>query len=173
MKALPRAQDDIAHFDAWAAKFPKSPIEPEIQERMVMERAVIRRACRDLIAEGYALRLWDGEAWATERTQDVDAIMAAVHATDEDTLYVYKASDKTSSGWAKFSYLFLVYGNAGYEVIADHGTNIAEALKGTDAFVDLLADDPEGYETRVQCYEAMDMTRSDAQGVVDAEGLTA
>src|SRR5690606_29381756 len=45
--------------------------DEQIRRRILIERAIIRRAAMDLLAAGFTLRIHDGEDWATERTTDL------------------------------------------------------------------------------------------------------
>jgi VCBS repeat-containing protein len=80
-----------------------------------------QQACSYLIAEclrrNLTVSVHDGGEWCLLRSSDHHAILCALASTDTDTLRVRNA-DGTAS--AVFS---LIYGNAGYEVIADHSDN--------------------------------------------------
>ena len=76
-----------------------------------MELAIITAAVEDLLAEGFRLTVDDGgEEAAIEQT--VPAIIDALTAVDEAVLYVYKGK---AVGMIDF-----VFGNDGYDVIADN-----------------------------------------------------
>jgi hypothetical protein len=120
-------RDDLAHFDV-------SPVADEsIRNRIVIERAIVRRACEDLIAAGFELRVHDGEAWATGYTIDLDIVMCSIMATDEESIIVRPVGQPGPRGS-----IFLVYGNDGYDVIADNSTNIEEHLKGATELADAI-----------------------------------
>jgi hypothetical protein len=122
--------DDIAHFETMR----RLPV-PAIYNRIVMERAVIRRAATDLLAAGFELRVHNGEDWACVWTTDLAAVMRSIMETDEDHLNVRVAATGKRMGA-----LYLVYGNAGWEVIADNAVCLEEALAGTTAYQEELAD---------------------------------
>lgn len=53
-----------------------------IRRRIIIERAIVRRAVTDLIAAGYVLRVYYGDDnWGTAFTNDIGTLMAAVGAT--------------------------------------------------------------------------------------------
>lgn len=139
MKTLEPTPDDIKFFEL-AGK-----LSPDIQARYLLERAVIRKACTDLIAAGMSITVdyGDGQAGCTF-SRDPDTIMGAVCACDEETLRVYKPHGvvKTKHGfdWNNMGWIFLVYGNDGYDVIADHTMSLSELLKATDAYADSLSE---------------------------------
>lgn len=99
--------------------------------RVLMERAIVRSACTELIAAGYTLRLNDGDTWATPKDSTVEQVMEAIMAADEETLHVFHqpaGGEREHFGWVAF-----VYGNDGYDVIADHTVNLDTALAATTA----------------------------------------
>lgn len=77
-----------------------------------MELAIITAAVEDLLAEGFRLTVDDGEEEAAVE-QTVPSITDALYAAvDEAVLYVYKGK---AVGMIDF-----VFGNDGYDVIADN-----------------------------------------------------
>lgn len=135
--------DDLAHFDVSgahkSAKHLLDPADP-IRQRIIIERAVVRRAVSDLLAKGYALRVNYGgdEGYGCERTTDLATIMCAIQACDEELLNVYAPIPE--AGWRMVSTIYLVYGNDGWDVIADHGMSIADDLAGASELADAIAD---------------------------------
>ena len=78
------------------------------------ERAIAERLVTDAIAQGYQVSVNDGEAWVVKRSTDSKAIMAALFSTDEDYISIRKEGEDGSVGT-----FMLVYGNDGWDVIAD------------------------------------------------------
>lgn len=109
-----------------------------IRKRVVIERAIVRHACDELLNAGYILRLHDGEAWATPYTADTDEIMQELQACDCETLYAYSPVEdqRPLVGGS----IFLVYGNDGWDVINDNSVALEMHLTGTFALVNALAD---------------------------------
>ena len=89
------------------------------------------RACGYLIDEclrrGLLVSVNDGEDWCLRKSQNRHEIMCALASTDEDTL---RAQTIGLPGDPKQAATFsLIYGNDGYDVIADYGVNpLAEAI---------------------------------------------
>jgi hypothetical protein len=130
--------DDLAYLENdHTRRYTPHLLDPAnpIRQRIIMERAVIRRACTDMLAEGLELRVHDGEAWATLWTSNLDAIMAAIQAVDEEHIHVRESADRARRGS-----IFLVYGNEGYTVIANHSANLEVALLGASRYADELGD---------------------------------
>lgn len=118
--------------------------DSDIRARIVIENAIVRTACESLVKEGFALRLWDGEAYLTETiTQDVATLMADLQACEEEWLFVYKRGTKKdgTEGWLRFGTAYMVYGNDGWDVVADYSVNLEDALRGANAMAELFADE--------------------------------
>lgn len=109
-----------------------------------MERAIIRKLVEDALRDGYAVKHNDGEEY-TIKVESlngnnvstlVDAIMQEIHSTDEEYLVLYKGQSRIGS-------VSLVYGNSGWDVIADHTDTVEmrELLKGAEALAESLYDE--------------------------------
>lgn len=132
--------DDLAHLESdHNRRYCAHLLDPAnaIRQRIIMERAVIRRAVADLIAAGCWLRVFygAGEGFGCNRTDNVDIVMEAVGACDEEHLYVYNNSSDARRGA-----IFLVYGNDGWDVMADYSTRLERDLKGANEFAEQIAD---------------------------------
>lgn len=121
--------DDIAFFAA------APHLDAETRERLLTERAIIRRAVRDLLAAGYLVGVFDGEAVALERSCWLPAIMAAIMSTDEDVLRVYE----TYGAGKKLGAVQLIYGN-GWDVLADHAEALTDVLAGAHQLAEGLSE---------------------------------
>lgn len=124
--------DDAAYFEG-----SHHPITDEkIRLRILLERAVIRKAVHDILAakpEGgrYVVSVYDGEEIAVLHSTDLLAVMAEIGACDEEYLHLYFKPDTASVPMRRVGWAMLVYGNDGWDVIADH--------TDTPAMEDLLA----------------------------------
>jgi hypothetical protein len=135
--------DDAAYFGQRYL----ADISDSICLRQLVERAVIRRAILDLLAmrcEGgpaYAISVFDGEETVVADSRDPAIIMAAIMSTDEDALVVRRLREGSKPAYA--GEMNLIYGNGGWDVIADYSTvldvDLANANALADAFGDLLA----------------------------------
>lgn len=136
--ALPQAApDDVVYFDSQ-----QSPIDPLIQQRIVIERAIVRKACEDLLAAGFKLRVDDGGDWACERTDSLATVMSSIMSTDEDNVHVFGTvslpggvSTTRHLGWVQF-----VYGNTGWDVITDNTLSIDEHLAGATKLAEEISE---------------------------------
>ncbi len=98
----------------------KTPVRMSITvERLIeIERAIIERLVSDaLFFEGYSVSHSDGEAITVSRSRDIAPIMAQLHACDEEGLFFYDEDG------GRVGAVSLVYGNGGYDVIADYTVN--------------------------------------------------
>lgn len=88
-----------------------------VRKRILVERAIARQVLSDAILQGYRFRLYDGEAFTTEHSMGTVAQgMDDIGATDEDRIYIYQQGEKERC----IGSVYLVYGNTGHDVIADH-----------------------------------------------------
>lgn len=86
--------------------------DDSVKLRNLVERTIVRQLCKELMDGGaLALRLHDGEVWATSKTPNVEEIMEELQGADEERLYVYYPDSNSA--------IFLVYGN-GVDVISDY-----------------------------------------------------
>lgn len=90
-----------------------------------MERAIIAAAIKGLLEANYKISVFDGEETVLTATSDSAAILGALFATDEELLIVH--SDSNGKPFP-FGSVQLIYGNDGYDVIADYTTNLEAAL---------------------------------------------
>jgi hypothetical protein len=109
--------------------------------RLDLEMSVMKKLVQDALAAGYAIRIYDGEAWTTrEPLTNENKIIFDLRSTDEDQIYFYKNVD---GKWKRFGFVKLIYGNMPYEVIADNTDTdeINNLLKGAEALQDALEED--------------------------------
>lgn len=121
----------------------------DLRLRWLMGRAVIRQAVRDILSElqehegrripSYCITVHDGEDVALGRSRDLGQIMDAIGACDEERLFVRNFED-TGKGPGS---LFLVHGNDGWDVIADHTNTpvMCHLLQGADTLSLILSGD--------------------------------
>ncbi len=113
-----------------------------IRQRILIERAIIRRAVRDILAAhdgAYCISVYDGEEYPVKRSRDLDKIMAEVGQCDEEMLYVRHVEKEGVTG-ARVGGIYLVYGNDGWDVIADHTDSplMHELLTDANNLADVL-----------------------------------
>ncbi|WP_439357927.1 hypothetical protein [Bradyrhizobium sp. DASA03007] len=87
------------------------------------ERQIARKIIEDAITAGYKIDVYDGMDFPLKDSDDAEMILGAMFSTDSDKLYLCKGGK--SVGW-----VFLVYGEYGWDVICDHTMNIESVLSG-------------------------------------------
>jgi hypothetical protein len=141
----------FTEYDAWSVDYRQTPAaevraeverkakaQKAVQKRIACERKVVRRAVRTLLAEGYAITVYNGEDYPVKQSTSERAIMDAVQQADEEWLNVWT---RNSVGkLERFGTIFLVYGNSGPEVINDYSTNLETVLAPVNAYCDKLQD---------------------------------
>jgi biotin carboxylase len=114
---------------------------PKLRLRILIERAIIRRAVEDILAAGYLVSVYYGDDdYGIRRSANRDAIMAEVGACDEEWLNVMRADDTAKSGYRLVGTIELVYGNDGWDVIADYHSGLEQVLKGANDLATALGD---------------------------------
>lgn len=105
--------------------------------RILLERRIAVSLVNELLAAGFSISIDNGED-ETEPSTNVDKILDAMSLTDEDYVHVYK--DAKYVGW-----VFLVYGNDGWDVINDgwdvindYTTNLETHIRKTNALIEEL-----------------------------------
>lgn len=116
-RAVYDERDDSAHFEQfhWVK-------DEAIRRRILVERAIVRRAVRDILAAddgAYCISVYDGEEYPVKRSRDLDKIMSNIGQCDEETIIVRHFNQDGTTG-GQLGCIYLVYGNGGWDVIADH-----------------------------------------------------
>jgi len=98
--------------------------DKSVQKRIAVERAIVRALVKESIAQGYTVSLHDGndDGWlAVEQSTNVAEIMRSIMTVDVETLYFYR--DGARESWVQ-----LIYGNDGWDVIADYGQKMESVV---------------------------------------------
>jgi hypothetical protein len=89
-----------------------------VARRIEIERAIVKRLVSDaLFFHGYSVSHNDGNVLTVERAREVALIMEQLHSSGEESL-TFHDPDGHHVGAVR-----LLYGNGGYDVIADHSVN--------------------------------------------------
>jgi len=94
-----------------------------VAKRQKVERSIARRLILDGLSMGYTIGVHNGEELVLNRSAKSKDILAAMFSVDEEKLYFYK--DGWPCGW-----VFLVYGNDGWDVICDYTVNLEPIMAG-------------------------------------------
>lgn len=101
--------------------------------RQNIEKQIVQAAVEGLVAAGYQVAVFNGEEVAQAPTSDIQSVMQTLFACDEEWLFVYDSSEK------RVGTVVLVYGNDGWDVIADNSINLEPALQQTTILSERLA----------------------------------
>lgn len=104
----------------------------DLARRIRTEGKIARKAAEALIAAGFTVGVNDGEETVLKRSTDMGAIVAALFSSDEDYLLAYDAAGK------KVGWVYLVYGNSGYDLISDYSVNLTDALRPAENYAERL-----------------------------------
>ncbi len=86
--------------------------------RIDAERRMIRALVKECLSLGYAISVFDGEGDPVKASISLKEIMDGLFNVDEETILIHRIGDiRTIGMWQ------LIYGNDGYDVIADHSDN--------------------------------------------------
>ena len=89
----------------------------DIRLRNEIERQIVERIVTDAVKMEFRLSVDDREGFVLKRSTDVPRIMDALMNTDQDEIYFYDNIRRYIGS------VTLIYGNAGYDVIADYSLN--------------------------------------------------
>ena len=84
---------------------------------MVSEKSVSKKLVELILEQGFMISVNDGEEFVVKNSTDQKVICKALGSTEEDFLHVRDGEGK------KVGFLWLVYGNAPDELVADYTAN--------------------------------------------------
>jgi hypothetical protein len=103
----------------------------KIENRIALEKRIVRRLVRDLVAAGYEITVDNGgDEYEIPFSRSTTQITAALFATDDENLIVRKDG--------KTRFVHLVYGNDGYDVIADYNVSLEPVMEPIQQWIDQL-----------------------------------
>lgn len=102
--------------------------------KLDIEGQIAQSAIAELLAAGFAISVYDGEAFPLRDSYDSEAIYAAMRSTDTDVL-VGKGAGLLANERVQ---VVFIWGN-GSDVISDGSSNMDAYLKRTNALAERLA----------------------------------
>ena len=103
-----------------------------VEQRQAIEKRIVKKVIEDGLAAGYELAVDNGGDGFEYCGADKKRLLEELFATDEEYLWFFK--DGKAAGR-----VYLVYGNDGWDVIADNSLSLGELLKGAEALAEELA----------------------------------
>lgn len=88
-----------------------------VQQRQAIEKKIVTFLVDKALTFGFSVTVFDGEEHPVRESKDMTLILDNLFACDEEWLQFYDAGHKI------VGVVSLVYGNDGYDVIADHTVN--------------------------------------------------
>jgi len=92
-----------------------------VKHRQALERKIVGMIVEDALARGYRVAIDNGDHEMTAPFSHFIRIMSEAMRTDEEALVFYK--DDEDDGLRRVGAVYLVYGNDGFDAIADHTDN--------------------------------------------------
>lgn len=110
----------------------------DLANRITIESAIFSHLCQTAIDLGWVVSLRDGEEWTVKKSGNLGELRMAAFTADDDTLLFRDETNKIRGR------VWLVYGNSGWDVIADHSVNDDDAewtafMDGAMAYADTKA----------------------------------
>lgn len=99
-----------------------------------MERQIIKALVTEAFKRGFTTITIDngGDAGEDITCTNTKEVMASIRQTDEEHMFFVHPDNP------KMSWVFLVYGNDGYDVIADHSLSLNEMIETLDPLIHTL-----------------------------------
>lgn len=106
-------------------------VDEAVKPLVLIERAIVRHAAQALLAAGFTLNINNGGDYNVldRDTSDIGVFMANTMQTGEDVIRVYKDG-------VKVGYIRVIYGNDGWDAMADYSTSLEEVLYDTSEFAE-------------------------------------
>lgn len=103
-----------------------------------IERKIAAKVVEDILAAGYSITIayHDSNSDTIVQSTDAAAIVAELNQCDVEYLLVHEAGSNRFEhlGWVEF-----VYGNSGYDLIAENTNSLEWLLAGAEALADRIA----------------------------------
>jgi len=103
-----------------------------VKYRQSIERKIASALIKAGIAAGYSISVDNGEAVEIKESTDRKAILKVMFQTDEENLLFHKDG--------KDSFVYLVYGNDGYDVISNYGISLEPLMTEPNRLADFFCE---------------------------------
>jgi hypothetical protein len=103
-----------------------------VKMRQEVERKIATAAIEAILKAGFSISVDNGgDEYELAHSTDKEQILKSMFLADEDRLFVEPPNSKKGQ-W--FGWLYLVYGNDGWDVISDYTVNLEEYIgEGSEA----------------------------------------
>lgn len=121
------------------AKALKHVTDPRVKQRVRIERKIAVSLVDELLEQGFKITVNNGgDEDEITKSGDRSKILDAMWETDEERIFVYNPAH-TPVGQEYFGWLYLVYGNDGWDVLSDYTTNLEPFIPKTKKLIDSLS----------------------------------
>lgn len=121
------------NLNRWALENPS--VSKATLRRMRMERAIVRRLVRHLLETGHSLSVDNGgDEYELVKSCDFAKVIDAMGECDSETLLVHSRLTGKHLGS-----IMLVYGNDGWDLIADYHVSLEGLLKPINDYTNRLS----------------------------------
>jgi hypothetical protein len=111
-----------------------------VKMRQRVERLIARRIILDALHAGYGININNGgdQEELSEPSRNIKEILAAMFATDDEYIYIYRKEDEK---WKQIGWVYLVYGNGGWDVVSDYTAYLDKLglMKGADKISEMCS----------------------------------
>jgi hypothetical protein len=117
----------------------------KLETRLGIEKRIRNKIVDAMIDAGYGVAVYDGESWACKVTTTKKVPKEALGSVDMEHIHAYvknpdfdptKERGPENRMWKPFGWVFLVYGNDGYDVVNDYTTNLEDLMKPVNEYAD-------------------------------------
>lgn len=100
--------------------------------RQIIEKRIANKLFSVILSKGYLISIHDGEEYVLKGSDNLVKCLKAIMSTDEDIISVSNKEGK------KLAFIYLVYGNDGYDVISDYSANelCEDIMSEVNAYID-------------------------------------
>jgi len=113
-----------------------SDVSSAVKARQTVEQKIARAIVEAGVAAGYFLAVdYNEDDFALAPTKDVEAIMEALGAVDEEWILFYRDPNSARAD----GMVFLVYGNDGWDVVNDYSVKLEAIMAPVNALAESLS----------------------------------
>jgi hypothetical protein len=97
-----------------------------VENRQKLERNIVETIIQDAIKAGYLITIDNGgDDFEFPPTNDFNVLSKAIMATDDEFIYLFTPENASKYSYSNyFAWVFVVYGNDGWDVVCDYTTNL-------------------------------------------------
>lgn len=112
----------------------ESPEYKALKKRKDIEEKIVSKLVKVILKAGYVISVFDGEEVPVKRSGKYFEVMKGLFSVDEESIKIRNKAGEY------VGFVYFVYGNDGYDVIADYSANevIEKLMVEVDAYISKL-----------------------------------